>query len=112
MASAAIEATLDNRIRREYPNDKQIERTLEGKEENEEWARRWDCQEGIWRYDGKTYIPEGQLRLELLHTAHDDRLAGHAHGSRPGYIYLNPLASWSGFTLFTHHNLIHTLWLS
>ena len=77
VANAAIEATLDDQIRQEYPSDKQIGRILKGKEEDEEWTRRWDCQGGTWQYEGKTYIPEGQLRLELLHTAHDDRLAGH-----------------------------------
>jgi transposase InsO family protein len=41
------------------------------------WARDWDCKDGEWTFRGKTYVPGGAPRIEVLRQCHDDPLSGH-----------------------------------
>ena len=71
--------TFMERVKGFYEGDVTLGRVKRAKEgpTAPKWARYWECDDGLWRHKGRTYVPEGPLRLEVLQTCHDDPLAGH-----------------------------------
>jgi transposase InsO family protein len=70
---------LERRVQYFYQNDPVLKKVQEAKEKpiTPKWALDWRLEEAVWRRQGRLYIPEGPLRLEVMKTCHDDPLSGH-----------------------------------